>query len=137
MILYHCLILKLFLLIFICVPDTRNFLINRSKEKVDVLNDDNERISWRLDGMIFSYFIQLFMVKRTENQYKLRAIESIQSILGCYNSLAVLEHFTSKIQVRAVFRILSNIYHCVKSVQIWSFFWSVFSRIWTEYGISP
>ena len=24
--------------------------------------------------------------------------------------------------------------HCVKSVQIWSFFWSVFSRICTEYG---
>ena len=24
--------------------------------------------------------------------------------------------------------------HCVKSVQIWSFFWSVFSCIWTEYG---
>ena len=23
--------------------------------------------------------------------------------------------------------------HCVKSVQIWSFFWSVFSRIWIEY----
>ena len=23
--------------------------------------------------------------------------------------------------------------HCVKSVQIWRFFWSVFSRIWTEY----
>ena len=87
--------------------------------------------------MIFGYFIQLFLVKRTENQYKLRAIESIQSILGCYNSLAVLELFTSKIQVRAVFRIVSNIYHCVKSVQIWSFFWSVFSRIWTEYGISP
>ena len=32
-------------------------------------------------------------------------------------------------------------YHCVKSVQIGSFFWSVFSRIRTEYGeirsISP
>ena len=31
--------------------------------------------------------------------------------------------------------------HCVKSVQIRSYFWSVFSRIWTEYGeiqrISP
>ena len=31
--------------------------------------------------------------------------------------------------------------HCLKSVQIRSFFWSVFSRIWTEYGemlrISP
>ena len=27
--------------------------------------------------------------------------------------------------------------HCVKSVQIRSFFWSVFSRIRTEYGISP
>ena len=25
-------------------------------------------------------------------------------------------------------------YHCVKSVQIGSFFWSVFSRIRTEYG---
>ena len=24
--------------------------------------------------------------------------------------------------------------HCVKSVQLWSFFWSVFSRIQTEYG---
>ena len=24
--------------------------------------------------------------------------------------------------------------HCVKSVQIRSYFWSVFSRIWTEYG---
>ena len=24
--------------------------------------------------------------------------------------------------------------HCVKSVQIRSFFWSVFSRFWTEYG---
>ena len=23
--------------------------------------------------------------------------------------------------------------HCVKSVQIWIFFWSVFSSIWTEY----
>ena len=23
---------------------------------------------------------------------------------------------------------------CVKCVQIWSFLWSVFSRIWTEYG---
>ena len=25
-------------------------------------------------------------------------------------------------------------YHCVKSVEIRSFFWSVFSRIWTKYG---
>ena len=36
---------------------------------------------------------------------------------------------------------MSYIYHCVKSVRIWSFFWSVFSRIRTEYGeirsISP
>ena len=34
-----------------------------------------------------------------------------------------------------------NGYHCGKSVQIRSFFWSVWSRIWTEYGemrsISP
>ena len=26
------------------------------------------------------------------------------------------------------------IIHCMKCVQIWSFFWSVFSRIRTEYG---
>ena len=30
--------------------------------------------------------------------------------------------------------IFSNLLHCVKSVQIGSNFWSVFSRIWTEYG---
>ena len=39
------------------------------------------------------------------------------------------------------FRLILNLYHCVKCVQIWSFFWSVFSRIRTEYGeirnISP
>ena len=28
----------------------------------------------------------------------------------------------------------SQTYHCVKSVQIRSYFWSVFSRILTEYG---
>ena len=26
-------------------------------------------------------------------------------------------------------------YHCMKSVKIRSFFWSIFSRIWTEYGV--
>ena len=25
-------------------------------------------------------------------------------------------------------------FHCVKSVQVWSFLWSVLSRSWTEYG---
>ena len=30
-----------------------------------------------------------------------------------------------------------NIWHCVKSAQIRSFFWSVFSRIRTEYGEIP
>ena len=25
-------------------------------------------------------------------------------------------------------------FHCLKSVQVWSFFWSVFSCNWTEYG---
>ena len=29
---------------------------------------------------------------------------------------------------------IRKILHCIKSVQIRSFFWSVFSRIWTEYG---
>ena len=38
---------------------------------------------------------------------------------------------------RDVIRTLSDIYdriHCVKNVQIQSYFWSVFSYIWTEYG---
>ena len=44
---------------------------------------------------------------------------------------------------RIVFRVLPNTYGetfkvtlqlCVKSVQLWTFFWSVFSCIWTEYG---
>ena len=30
--------------------------------------------------------------------------------------------------------LLKQFFHCVKSAQIRSFFWSVFSRIWTEYG---
>ena len=30
--------------------------------------------------------------------------------------------------------LLKRLFHCVKSVQIQNFFWSVFSRIWTEYG---
>ena len=38
-------------------------------------------------------------------------------------------------------RVNFTFYHCVESVQIRSFFWSVFSRILTEYGeilrISP
>ena len=28
------------------------------------------------------------------------------------------------------------LWHCWKSVQIRAFFWSVFSRIWTEYGLN-
>ena len=30
--------------------------------------------------------------------------------------------------------LLKRFFHCVKSAQIGSFFWFVFSRIWTEYG---
>ena len=30
--------------------------------------------------------------------------------------------------------LLKRFFHCVKSAQIGSFFWSIFSRIWTEYG---
>ena len=30
-------------------------------------------------------------------------------------------------------QLIDHYYYCVKNVQIWSFFWSVFSCIWTEY----
>ena len=35
---------------------------------------------------------------------------------------------------RNLFKNCTRNLHCVKSVQIWSFFWSVFSCIRTEYG---
>ena len=35
---------------------------------------------------------------------------------------------------RLDFILKSSIIHCVKSIQIWSYFWSVFSGIRTEYG---
>ena len=32
-------------------------------------------------------------------------------------------------------RLVVHLYlHCAKGVKIWNFFWSVFFRIWTEYG---
>ena len=31
-------------------------------------------------------------------------------------------------------KLLLSLFHCVKCVQIWRYFWSVFSRIRTEYG---
>ena len=52
-------------------------------------------------------------------------------------------YFSTKLshqKIRWNYGILRSV-NCVKSVQIRSFFWSVFSRIWTEYGeiwsISP
>ena len=44
-------------------------------------------------------------------------------------------------RVKSNCQFYKNYNHCAKNVQIRSFFWSVFSRIWTEYGeiwsISP
>ena len=44
-------------------------------------------------------------------------------VIGCFIGLY---NFLQQICIKK--------YHCVKCVQIRSFFWSVFSRIWTEYG---
>ena len=33
-----------------------------------------------------------------------------------------------------IYNIVGSSYHCVKSVQIRNFFWSIFFCIWTEYG---
>ena len=44
-------------------------------------------------------------------------------------------------RVKSNCQFYKNYHHCAKNVQIRSFFWSVFSRIWTDYGeiwsISP
>ena len=56
-------------------------------------------------------------------------------------SLNMFVHFSVSIVNFEQITIKGRYRHCVKSVQIRSFFWSVFSRIWTEYGeilrISP
>ena len=46
--------------------------------------------------------------------------------------ISVLNHLEKSTICKLLF--LISIYHCVKSVQIRSFFWSVISRIRTEYG---
>ena len=48
-----------------------------------------------------------------------------------------IEHIKTKIIARQIFNVKFDYEHCVKSVQIQSFFWSVFYRIRTEYGHLP
>ena len=45
-----------------------------------------------------------------------------------------IEYILSRAVLGALLGALKVALHCVKSVQIRSFFWSVFSCIWTEYG---
>ena len=62
------------------------------------------------------------------------------SLICSCNHCFVSFFFTSDFMYAHAILIFIN-QHCVKSVQIRGFFWSVFSRIWTEYGeilrISP
>ena len=69
------------------------------------------RLSWvRFHVVVFKQFEQSKMIRNNLNN-------------GC----------SSDISAR-IFSPLAYGVHCVKSVQIRSYFWSVFSRIWTEYG---
>ena len=50
------------------------------------------------------------------------------------NSAQLKDEVSGLPPLAAVNEVDNNLTHCVKSIQIQSFFWSVFSRIRTEYG---
>ena len=49
----------------------------------------------------------------------------------------MLSYLRTRITLRTYMKLREEDIHCVKSVQIRSFFWSVFSCILTEYGDLP
>ena len=55
---------------------------------------------------------------------------NVNETLMVENSIQIKNGITIKVDVSP--QVQKNIY-CMKSIQIWSFFWSVFSCIWTEY----
>ena len=72
--------------------------------------------------------ISLFKKKQTGNGRKLAKIKEDQKNANRPRSESKIQE-ADKGSVESPKRG----YHCVKSVQIWSFFWFVFSRIRTEY----
>ena len=66
----------------------------------------------------------LFKILQNSQKNTWARISFLQSTSG-----RLLLSFVNILLVR-----FSQSFHCVKRLQIWSFYWSVFSCIWTEYG---
>ena len=70
--------------------------------------------------------------KSGPDNYKVQPLSALTpwyaflSAAKCKNHALILQ--------RAELFVMGVFLHCVKSVQIWSYFWSVFSCIWIEYG---
>ena len=90
-----------------------------------------------LYGEIRSIQSELFGLYSNYTEYSVRMRENVDQNNSEY------EHFLRNGNLAwfyvCIIKVAST--HCVKSIQIWSFFWSIFSRIRTEYGeirsISP
>ena len=70
---------------------------------------------------------------QNETYGSLKQFHGIAKRFARFSILVHFIHFIPK-QNLTLIVIIKQKQHGVKSVQIWSFFWSVFSRIWTEYG---
>ena len=64
---------------------------------------------------------------------KIYDVRGISDLLQSDNGKKFESSVRQYCQKNKIRMIKSRPYHCVKSVQIRSIFWSVFSRIWTEY----
>ena len=71
-------------------------------------------------------------------EYKVR-LPDLNIAMGTPHNLIPLVYGVRNINLNGEVTYLGDTFiriycHCVKSVQIWSYFWSIFSRIRTEYG---
>ena len=78
-------------------------------------------VTWPLNDIVFGEFCVCNFWQK-------------QSIMWSNCQKSVRKKIDAEWQSSARFTFLRNRVHCVKCVQIRSFFWSVFSRIRTEYG---
>ena len=98
---------------------------------------------------IFGKFLKRRLQKVTAAVHQCKTI--VMKLLFVFSSLQTESRFICSdipflffVTQSAIINTVSSVWfkypihnHCVKSVQIWSSFWSVFSRLWTKYGEAP
>ena len=87
---------------------------------------------------IFSQYLRIFLDNFFRQVSFLQGVRSVETLL---RKASFADRQSNHKKDISMFIENYTGMHCVKSVQIRSVFWSVFSRIWTEYGkilgISP